>query len=311
VTDVVCLGILVADAIARPVDELPPAGALKLVEEISLHGGGCALNTASALVRLGLTASVVGKVGKDAFGDFILQLLEERGVARCGVLQDEKVPTSATVVLVDSAGERTFLHLPGANGHLRRDELDGEELFSGRALHVAGALVMPALDGAPTAAVLEEARARGLITSLDTVWDATGGWNRMLPSLPHLDLFVPTLGEAAAISGHGEPETVAAWLRERGVGTVALKLGADGCFVSSAEFEGYLPAPAVQAIDGTGAGDAFAAGMLYGRLAGWPVDRSAALANAAGALAATAVGAVEGVRGLVETLALAGLEAAV
>ena len=101
-----------ADAIARPVDELPPAGALKLVEEISLHGGGCALNTASALVRLGLTASVVGKVGADPFGDFVLQLLDERGVARCGVLQDEKVPTSATVVLVDSAGERTFLHLP-------------------------------------------------------------------------------------------------------------------------------------------------------------------------------------------------------
>ena len=57
---------------------------------------------------------------------------------------------------------------------------------------------------------------------------------------------------------------MADWLRERGVGTVALKLGADGCYVSSEEFEGYLAAPAVKAIDGTGAGDAFAAGMLYG-----------------------------------------------
>jgi sugar/nucleoside kinase (ribokinase family) len=171
--------------------------------------------------------------------------------------------------------------------------------------------VMPAFDGAPTAAVLEEARARGLITSLDTVWDATGGWERLLPSLPHLDLFVPTLGEGAAISGQEEdPKAVADWLRGRGVGTVALKLGADGCYVSSEEFEGYLAAPPVKAIDGTGAGDAFAAGMLYGRLAGWPVDRSAAFANAAGALAATAVGAVEGVRGLTETLALAGLESA-
>jgi sugar/nucleoside kinase (ribokinase family) len=307
-TDVVCLGILVADAIARPVDKLPPGGALKLVDEISLHGGGCALNTASALVRLGLTASVVGKVGTDPFGSFVLQLLDERGVDRRGVLRDPTVPTSTTVVLVDSAGERTFLHLPGANGHLRREELDEDALFAGRALHVAGALVMPALDGAPTALVLDEAKARGLITSLDTVWDATGGWERLLPSLPHVDLFVPTLREGAAISGREEPEAVAVWLRERGVSTVALKLGAEGCFVSSDEFEGYLPAPAVQVIDGTGAGDAFAAGMLYGRLAGWPVDRAAALANAAGALAATAVGAAEGVRGLAETLALAGLE---
>lgn len=309
-TDVVCLGILVADAIARPVDDVPARGALELVDEISLHGGGCALNTASALVRLGLEASVVGKVGNDAFGDFILQLLDERGVDRRGVLQDSSVSTSATVVLVDSAGERTFLHLPGASGQLRREELDEDALFSGRALHVAGALVMSELDGRPIAGVLEEAKARGLTTSLDTVWDATGRWERLLPSLPHLDLFVPSLAEGSALSREPEPESAAAWLRERGVGTVALKLGAEGCFVASEEFEGFVPAPAVEAIDGTGAGDAFAAGLLYGELAGWPLERSAALANAAGALAATAVGAVEGVRGLEETLTLAGLESA-
>jgi len=306
VTDVVCLGILVADAIARPVDDVPPRGALELVDEISLHGGGCALNTASALVRLGLEAAVVGKVGADPFGDFILQLLDERGVDRRGVLQDSAVSTSATVVLVDSAGERTFLHLPGANGQLRREELDEDALFSGRALHVAGALVMPELDGSPTAGVLEEAKARGLTTSLDTVWDATGRWERLLPSLPHLDLFVPSLAEGSAISREPEPASVAAWLRERGVGTVALKLGAEGCFVASEEFEGFVAAPAVEAIDGTGAGDAFAAGLLYGHLAGWPLERSASFANAAGALATTAVGAIEGVRGLDETLALAG-----
>lgn len=309
-TDVVCLGILVADAIARPVDEVPPRGALELVDEISLHGGGCALNTASALVRLGLDARVVGKVGADPFGDFILQLLDERGVDRRGVLQDSAVSTSATVVLVDSAGERTFLHLPGANGRLRREELDEDALFSGRALHVAGALVMPELDGSPTADILEEAKARGLTTSLDTVWDATGRWERLLPSLPHLDLFVPSLAEGSAISREPEPESVAAWLRKRGVGTVAIKLGAEGCFVASEEFEGFVAAPAVDAIDGTGSGDAFAAGLLYGHLAGWPLERAAALANAAGALAATAVGAVEGVRGLEDTLALAGLESA-
>jgi sugar/nucleoside kinase (ribokinase family) len=310
VTDVVCLGILVADAIARPVDSVPPRGALELVDEISLHGGGCALNTASALVRFGLEAAVVGKVGADPFGDFILQLLDERGVDRRGVLQDSAVSTSATVVLVDSAGERTFLHLPGANGRLRREELDEDALFSGRALHVAGALVMPELDGSPTAGILEEAKARGLTTSLDTVWDATGRWERLLPSLPHLDLFVPSLAEGSAISREPEPESVAAWLRKRGVGTVAIKLGAEGCFVASEEFEGFVAAPAVEAIDGTGSGDAFAAGLLYGYLAGWPLERAAALANAAGALAATAVGAVEGVRGLEETLALAGLESA-
>jgi len=80
--------------------------------------------------------------------------------------------------------------------------------------------------------------------------------------------------------------------------------------VAGESFEGFLPAVRVQPVDGTGAGDAFVAGLLYGKLAGWPLDRAARLANAAGALATTAVGATEGVRGLEETLALAGLEEA-
>jgi sugar/nucleoside kinase (ribokinase family) len=305
-TDVVCLGILVADAIARPVERLPERGALALVDEISLHGGGCAVNTASALVRLGLEAAAVGKVGADALGDFLLGLLDERGVDRRGVLRDAAVPTSATVVLVDAQGERTFLHLPGANGRLRRGELDPEVLYSGRALHLAGALVMPELDGPPTAAILAEARSRGLLTSLDTVWDATGRWERLLPSLVHVDLLAPSLAEARAISGETTPEAAAAWLRAHGAGAVAVKLGAAGCYVSAAGFEGHVRAPEVTAVDGTGAGDAFVAGLLYGVLAGWPLEQAAALATAAGALATTAVGAVEGLRGLDETLALAG-----
>lgn len=306
-TDVVCLGILVADAIARPVPAVPPRGALALVDEISLHGGGCALNTASALARLGLSAAVCGKVGVDPFGDFLLGVLDERGVDRRGVLRDPEAPTSATVVLVDEDGERTFLHQPGANGRLRAEELDPDLLYAGRALHLAGALVLDALDGEPTAAILAEARARGLLTSLDTVWDATGRWERVLPSLPHVDLFAPSLAEAEAISGERGPEAAAAWLRARGAGTVAIKLGPAGCYVLDV---GHVPAPTVKAVDGTGAGDAFVAGLLYGLLAGWPLERSAALASAAGALATTAVGAVEGVRGLEETLALAGLGSA-
>ena len=307
--DVVCLGILVADVIARRVDELPARGSLGLVDEISLRGGGCALNTASVLARLGLSAAVAGKVGADPFGDFVLGLLDERGVERGGVSRDPGVATSATVVLVDSSGERTFLHVPGANGRVRLEELDEDVLFSGRVLHLAGALVMPELDGEPAATVLERAKARGLTTSLDTVWDATGRWGRILPTLPFVDLFVPSLAEATAISGEQEPAAAAAWLRERGVGTVALKLGADGCYVAGAGFEGFAPAPAVETVDSTGAGDAFAAGFLYGHLAGWPLERTAAFANAAGALATTAVGATEGLVGLEDALALAGLRA--
>ncbi|MGH3092436.1 MAG: carbohydrate kinase family protein [Gaiellaceae bacterium] len=306
--DVICLGILVADSIARPVEALPAHGSLALVEEVSLRGGGCALNTASVLAGLGLEAGVAGKVGADPFGDFLLGLLGSRGVDRAGVVVDPDVPTSASVVLVDSAGERTFLHVPGANGRLRREDLDPERLFATRALHLAGALVMPELDGEPAAQLLAEARRRGILTSLDTVWDATGRWERVLPALPHVDLFAPSLAEARAISGEREPAAVAAWLHARGARTVALKLGADGCYAAGDGFEGLVDPFPVRAVDGTGAGDAFVAGLLYGTLAGWPLERTARLANAVGALATTAVGAVEGVPSVAETLAFAGLD---
>ena len=304
--DVVCLGILVVDLFARPVERLPAKGTLELVDEIGMRGGGSAHNTATALVRLGLRAGAAGKVGADTFGEFLLGLVNERGIdGRC-VLVDRTVPTSASVVLLDSEGERTFLHLPGANGHLRAEELDRELLFSGRALHLAGALVLDHLDGEPAAEILAEAKRRGLQTSLDTIF-ASGRWERVLPSLAYTDLFTPGLREAQAITGEEDPARAASWLRNRGVGEVIVTLGPEGCYASGADFEGTVAPLDVEVVDGTGAGDAFAAGLIYGKLAGWPFERRVQLANAVGALATTAVGASEGVRGLEETLALAGL----
>lgn len=304
-----CLGILVADVIARPVGAVRH-GAVTLVDDVSLHGGGCALNTATGLTRLGLDTAVVGKVGADHFGDYLVDLLTSRAIDTSGVARDAGASTSATVVLVDGDGERSFLHVPGANAELRADDVPFDLVRGARALHVAGALVMAELDGEPTAGVLERARDEGVKTSLDTVYDASGGWARLEPCLPHLDLLTASLPEAASVSGESDPARASAWFRSRGVGDVAVKLGAAGCFVAGDEFEGEVPAYPVQAIDGTGAGDAFAAGLIYGRLAGWSLCDAARLGNAAGALAASAVGATEGLLDLEGTLAFAGLEEA-
>jgi sugar/nucleoside kinase (ribokinase family) len=307
--DVVCLGIVVADVVARPVSELPERGTLGLLDEISLRGGGCALNTASALRRFGLDVAVAGKVGDDAFGEFLLALLDERGIDRTAVVRDVVAPTSATVVLVAPDGEQTFLHRLGSSGALRAGEFAPEQVLAARALHVAGALVMPALDGEPTAALLREARSRGVLTSLDTAFDASGRWWRIDDVLPHVDLFTASVAETRAITGESEPRQMAAWLRRAGAREVAVKLGPEGCYAAGEGFEGHVPAADVAAVDGTGAGDAFAAGLLYGRLAGWAFEHAVRFANAAGALATTTVGASDGVYGLDETLALAGLEA--
>lgn len=300
--DVACLGILVADLLGRPIDSLPPRGRLGLVEQMTLHIGGCAANTGIDLARLGVSTAVLGKVGADGLGDFVVHTLERSGLDTRGVVRDADATTSATMVLVGSDGERTFLHHLGGNARYRADEVNWEVIGETRLLHVAGALVMPALDGPPMAGVLRRGREKGLLTSLDTVWDATGKWMQTLgPCLAYTDYFLPSLSEAQEITGRKEPRDVARALRDAGVRTVGLKLGEAGCYVQTADAELNVPAFKVHAVDGTGSGDAWDAGFLCGILNGWDLERTARFANAVGAFCVTAVGATAGVRSLEET----------
>jgi sugar/nucleoside kinase (ribokinase family) len=297
--DIACLGILVADLIGRPIDQLPPRGRLGLVENMTLHVGGCAANTGIDLARLGVATAVLGKVGQDGLGDFVARTLEVEGIDTRGVVRDTEVNTSSTMVLVDGEGERTFLHYLGGNAAYTAEDVSWHVLRDCRILHVAGALVMPALDGAPMAEVLKKARAAGMITSLDVVWDATGRWMETLgPSLEHLDFFMPSLSEAQEITGRKDPKEVVAVLRDAGVGTVALKLGELGCYIAGEAGEVEAPSFRVHAVDGTGSGDAFDAGILCGILRGWDLERMARFGNAVGALCVTDIGATAGVRSM-------------
>jgi sugar/nucleoside kinase (ribokinase family) len=302
---IVCLGILVADVVGRPLRVVPDPGRLVLVDEMALHTGGCALNAATGLARLGLPVEVIGRVGTDPFGDFLLRTMAERGIGTQGVSRDPELGTSATMVMVAPDGERRFVHYIGANARLRLDDVDMGLIAGAAILHVGGALVLPGLDGPPIAALLQMARSAGVITFLDTVWDDTGRWMDLLgPSLPHTDYFVPSLAEAQALTGLNDPEDVTHALLDRGVGTVGLKMGSAGCLVVSGTSERLrLPAFEVPVIDATGAGDAFAAGFMAGVWLGWSLEQTARLANAVGALCVTGAGASGNVRSLSETLA--------
>jgi sugar/nucleoside kinase (ribokinase family) len=302
---IICLGILVADIIGRPLRVIPDPGMLVLVDEMSLCTGGCASNTASALAKLGLPVEVIGKIGMDAFGDFVLNALAERAIGTSGIKRTSEVGTSASMVMVTADGERRFIHCYGANAHLTLADVDLAMVETGSILHIAGSLVMPGIDGLPTAELLKHARAAGLTTFLDTVWDDKGHWMDILaPCLPYVDYFVPSLLEARALTGLDKPEDVANALLKAGVRIVGLKMGEAGCLVmTSAGDIIRQPALQVDVVDATGAGDAFAAGFIAGVWQDWPLEQTARFANAVGALCVTGVGASGGVRSFPETLA--------
>lgn len=303
-TNIICLGILVADVVGRPLRAVPDLGRLALVDEMSLHTGGCAVNAATALARLGLPVEVIGKVGNDPFGDFVLNAMKERGIGTRGVKRDAEVGTSATMVMVGADGERRFVHYIGANARLTLDDVDFSMVEKASILHVAGTLVLPGIDGQPTAELLQRARAAGVTTFLDTVWDDKGRWMKLLaPCLPYVDYFVPSLAEAQKLTGLDDPAQVGRALLDCGVGTAALKIGADGCLVMNGEGQSIrLPAFEVDVVDATGAGDAFAAGFIAGVYQKWPLEKTVRFANAVGALCVTGLGATCGVRSMKETL---------
>jgi len=303
--DVICAGILVADVIGWPIDRFPDYGRLVLVDNMELHTGGCAVNTAVALRKLGVEVAVVGKVGRDGFGDFVVETLTAAGLDATGIRRSDSLCTSATMVMVSKTGERSFLHYIGANADLRLDDFDLSRFESARILHIGGALVLPGLDGEPMAELLQQARGRGLKTSLDTVWDAGGRWLSVLrPCLPFADFFLPSIEEARQLTGQERPEAIADALLALGVGSVALKMGAEGCYVTDGHEAYRLPALPVEPVDTTGAGDCFVAGFLAATLRDWPLEKTARFANAAGAACVTAVGASSGVASFDDTVAL-------
>ena len=302
------MGILVADIIGRPIDRVPARGALQLVERIAPFVGGCAANTGIGLQRLGVQTMVVARVGSDGLGDFLCGELKRAGV-QTQVSRDSEVATSATMVLVASDGERSFLHSTGANATLEAAQFDTALFTGARLLHIAGHGLMPRFDGAQCAALLQQARKDGLLTALDTAGAPDTVWRDNLRlCLAHLDFFLPSLHEVKELFPDADtPEALATALLQAGVGTVALKMGEAGSFVSNGRESYQVPPIAVPMVDATGAGDAFAAGFLAGVLRGFGLKRCALLGNACGALCVTQVGTVSAARSLQETLSYFGL----
>jgi sugar/nucleoside kinase (ribokinase family) len=300
-----CVGIYVVDALGRPIDRAPERGKLVLFDRLELHTGGCANNTAIALARLGVPVSAFGKVGTDAFGDLVLKTLRDNGVDVEFMVRTDEVNTSFTFVVVSSDGERSFYHTIGSNGAFCEEDVPRERLLGSSVVHVAGANLMPRFDGAPTTRLLRWAREQGMMTALDTTWDASGRWLDVIgESLPYVDFFLPSIEEARAMTALEDAEDVAQALLDRGARVVALKMGSEGSYVRTADTRLRLPALRVDVVDTTGAGDAYVGGFLAAQAMGWDIERSAQLATATGAACVTAVGTTPGLRDLDATWAL-------
>ena len=280
---IVVLGDVMVDVVTRLSVPLAPGSDAPAV--IRFHGGGSAANTAAWLAQAGAEPVLVGRVGDDERGRGARDELRAAGIDAL-LVADPDLPTGTCVVIVGPDGERTMAPDAGANDGLSDADLSDDVLGAAGHLHVAGyALLRPGSRPAARAAI-SRALEHGMPVSVDPSSAALLS-PEFLDHAAGAGLLLPNADEARMLSGERDPERAARALATR-FGEVVVTLGADGALWTDGRESVRADAVPVEAsVDSTGAGDAFAAGLLAARLDG----AAPAEALAAGArLAAEAVG---------------------
>jgi ribokinase len=279
---VVVVGDVMTDVVASLSG--PVAQASDTPARIVQRGGGAGANVATWLARAGALVTLIGRVGDDAAGRAVTEGLRDEGVdARLAI--DPARATGTCVVLVEPGGERSMLPDAGANAGLEATPLPDDATH----LHLAGYALLHPGSRPAARAMLADAAARGIAVSVDPSSKAPlirSGAAAFFEWIAGVQLLLPNRDEAAALTGMPDPKAsaraLAAHARE-----VVVKLGPQGALWTDGSEQVRAPAVDVQVVDTTGAGDAFAAGLLAARLAGaGPADAL----GAGCALAAEAVG---------------------
>lgn len=295
-SDVLCAGIIVADHVCTPVDHLPVAGELVIAERILLTIGGCAANVAVDLSRMGVSASVVGRVGSDVCGRAVADMLRDQGLDLSCLMASPGVDTSQTLIVNVAGQDRRFIHSFGANGEFRATDIPRERVRKSKVLYLGGYLLMPQMHQDELAALFAEARAEGVKTVLDVAIPAPANYlDRLERLLPHVDVFLPNNDEGELMTGEKDPVRQAEMFHRMGVGTAIVTLGGDGAVVVSKTERLRVGTYPIKFVDGSGGGDAFDAGYVYGLLHGMETEDCVRVASALGASCVRAVGTTTGV----------------
>lgn len=326
---VLCVGSTIVD-VAKVIDHYPEQERLTLIRDVSLSTGGPALNLAVDLRRLHapFPLGLVGVVGDDEHGRLVREACMELDIDASALRTAPGVATSFTdAMVVRDGGSRTFFHHQGANALLTVEDVDLAG-SGAKILHVGAPGLHPRLD-APTdgggnhwTSLLRAAQSVGLLTTMELVsLPAEQIRELALPCLPHLDYLVINEIEAAALTGVSiEPlgadgqidwsayESIATRLVELGVSRLAVVHFPAGCVGAAPGGrlwrQGSVHLPRSSVLNATGAGDAFASGVVYGLHEELPVEQCLRLGVCVAAASLQGAGTSDGVLPVAQCLAL-------
>ncbi|MFD2614941.1 PfkB family carbohydrate kinase [Paenibacillus gansuensis] len=301
--DVVALGELLIDF----TPQASPDGKETFFQK---NPGGAPANVLAALSRQGKRTAFIGKVGADAFGTFLADVLETNGISTRGMRFSETENTTLAFVELNSEGDRTFTFYrkPGADMMLQESELDNELIADARVFHYGSISMTNEPSRTATLKAIGYAKEQGLLISYDPnlrlpLWpDAAAAKRAILDAMGYADVLKISEEELVFLTGTEDAEAGSAQLREQfGISLICVTMGEKGCFYRAGGITGHVPAFRVKPVDTTGAGDAFMGGVLsqlldapapLAALTREQLDGIIAFGNAMGSLATTRRGAI-------------------
>jgi len=268
--------------------------------------GGAPMNTIVGVSRLGINAGAITAVGDDPFGQFLMKELERNKVDVSQVkVKKGRRTTIAFVANEPKSGERTFFFYrkpwtgETSDSSLEPNDIDLSYIAKAKILHVSGFALSQNPCREAIFKAINHARKSGVRVSFDPtlrvdVWDSEAILRKTYSRALRLsDIAVFSREEAEFTFGTSEAEVAARMALRCGVGIVGIKLGEQGSYIMSKDGKSArAPAFRVKAVDTTGAGDGWNAGLLVGLCKGWDLEKCATVANALGAMVVTKRGAI-------------------
>ena len=269
-SDVVCLGEVL-------IDFVPTVTPTTLIEAPAFRKapGGAPANVAVGLARLGVSSAFMGKVGDDAFGRFLVGVLAEAGVDVGPVRFSSEARTALAFVSLRADGERefTFYRHPSADMLFAPAEVCAGAIRSAKVLHYGTISLIGEPVRSATLHAIDLAREAGCLVSCDpnlrlALWpDRAAARDGLLHAIAQAQVVKLSDDELRFLTGSDDPAAAREQLWHDRMALLVVTLGAAGCVYFTAGFSGVVGGFEVEAIDATGAGDGFVAGLLQGLLA--------------------------------------------
>ncbi len=294
--DYASMGFYTFDCLGWPVSAIPPGGGTILIDELAMAVSGAAGTAVIAAAKMGLKSLAVGGVGDDLMADWVLDRIAKFGVDISALERIRGARTSSSIVLTRADGSRPALHMKGATGDFVVEPARFDAVTDARVFHLGGVGLMDAMDGAPNAALMKHAKARGCVTTVDVFAGSPADLPDVAAVLPYTDYFMPSIEEARALSGLEELDDCVRFFLDRGVKACVFTLGGDGAYYGDAEGVSFhVPAFDIQVKCTCGCGDAFDAGFAVGLCRGLDLETIVRFAQATSALNASGLGSQAGV----------------